>query len=139
MHVKKIKSFIDTNIWISAFMFDGNERIVIQYAMEDRFKAIISLKVIEEFKKVMNLKFNIEHDIIHEAIYEMMEMTDIVKVESDIDIKVRDPEDVDILWAAIDSNCDYLITGDKDLLSIEKSNNLKIIRTNEFIGILNDL
>jgi len=103
------------------------------------FKAIISLKVIEEFKKVMNLKFNIEHDIIHEAIYEMMEMTDIVKVESDIDIKVRDPEDVDILWAAIDSNCDYLITGDKDLLSIEKSNNLKIIRTNEFIGILNDL
>lgn len=137
MRAKRIRSFIDTNIWISAFMFDGNERIVIQYAMEGGFKAIISLKVIEEFRKVMRLKFNIEYDLIQEAVLEMMEITDIIKVGSSVNIQVRDPEDIDILRAAIDSNCDYLITGDKDLLCIKRSNNLNILRTSEFIKILN--
>ena len=44
----------------------------------------------------------------------------------------RDPKDNFLLNLAVDGNADYLITGDKDLLILEKINNTKIITISDF-------
>ena len=56
----------------------------------------------------------------------------LIKVLSDIEI-CRDKKDNFLLNLAKDSEADYLITGDKDLLILEKFENTKILTFSEFI------
>ena len=46
----------------------------------------------------------------------------------------RDPKDDFLLNLAIDGNADYILTGDKDLLVLEKIGTTKIISFSEFIS-----
>jgi len=64
-------------------------------------------------------------------------------VESSINIIIktktelcRDLKDNFLLSLAIDSNSDYLITGDNDLLVLENVQKTKIIKFNEFEKIM---
>jgi predicted nucleic acid-binding protein len=54
-------------------------------------------------------------------------------VSINLDIALcRDPEDDYLLALAHDSNADFLITGDKDLLVLKKINNADIINYSDF-------
>ena len=59
------------------------------------------------------------------------EYIEIINPESEIKI-CRDTKDNFLLNLAVDGNADYLITGDKDLLILEKINNTKIITIADF-------
>ena len=56
----------------------------------------------------------------------------LVKVKSNINI-CRDEKDNFLLNLLIDSKADYLITGDKNLLILEKIKKTKILTFSEFI------
>ncbi len=51
-----------------------------------------------------------------------------------INFDLRDITDNQVLETAVNGKCDYLITGDKDLLSIEKYSNIKIVTPNQFLS-----
>ena len=57
-------------------------------------------------------------------------------VNSEITI-CRDSKDNFLLALAKDAGADFLITGDKDLLSLKTFGNTKIISLNEFVKQLN--
>ena len=59
------------------------------------------------------------------------EYGEIVTVKSKVDI-CRDKEDDFLLSLAKDGKADYLITGDKDLLTIEKFEKTKIVKLTDF-------
>ena len=44
----------------------------------------------------------------------------------------RDPDDVPVLAAASGALCKYLVTGDKDLLTIKEFSGVKIVTVREF-------
>jgi predicted nucleic acid-binding protein len=47
----------------------------------------------------------------------------------------RDPKDNFLLNLAIDSKADYLVTGDDDLLILDRVENTKIIKMKDFLEI----
>ena len=51
----------------------------------------------------------------------------------------RDPKDNFLLALAKDSKADFLITGDKDLLTMEKFENTKILTITKFIELNNQI
>ena len=56
-----------------------------------------------------------------------------------VPVSVRDPNDEHILAAAIGSNADYLVTGDKDLLTLAddpRLGSLKIVTAAQFLDAL---
>lgn len=57
---------------------------------------------------------------------------ELISVHSNVQI-CRDKKDNFLLNLAIDSKADFLITGDKDLLILEKIENTKIITFADFI------
>ena len=59
----------------------------------------------------------------------------LVSVTTDIK-KCRDPKDNFLLNLAIDSQADYLVTGDNDLLEIKSIGITKIITINDLISEL---
>lgn len=56
---------------------------------------------------------------------------EIINVKSQIQV-CRDPNDDFLLALAKDGTADYLITGDKDLLSLKKFEHTRIITFSEF-------
>ncbi len=50
-----------------------------------------------------------------------------------LDIDIRHEKDKIIIGSAIISECDYLITGDNDILELRKYHKLKIMNASKFL------
>jgi len=128
---------LDTNLWIS-FLISRKLTEIDDLIFKDKIKLIFSNELIEEFITVAKRpKFNkyfSDFDI-----KEILRLFDtygmLVKVDIEIK-KCRDEKDNFLLELAIESKADYLITGDSDLLILEKINKTKIVNWRDFINEL---
>jgi len=48
----------------------------------------------------------------------------------------RDPDDDKFISCAIDGQCYYIVSGDKDLLSLKEQQQVKIVTVSVFLDIL---
>jgi hypothetical protein len=134
----KLKIIIDVNIWLSA---------LISKTMAQQIKAIISQETIDVIacdELTTELKQTLERDkfrkyLAFEKIPSAIELVE----HSTTDFKIastveycRDNKDDYLLALAIDSQDNFLITGDKDLLVLQKFNTTKIVRLTEFINLI---
>jgi len=132
MRNKKI--ILDTNLWIS-FLISKKFSQLDKLIENNTLTLIFSDELIEEFVDVVSRpklkKYFSKKDI--EKILEIFDQFgELVKVRSSVHI-CRDEKDNFLLNLSIDSKADYLITGDKDLLVLEKIENTKIMIFTEFI------
>jgi putative PIN family toxin of toxin-antitoxin system len=136
MSGKKIKAVIDTNVWISAFIYSGNEKRIVEKAIEGEFQSVIIIHIIEEFKRVMLDKFDFPGKDIFDAINEIIQISEIIEFEDLPNVKLKDKADVKIVNAAVASECDYLITGDKEIKGLRKIGKTRFVSPSEFLNEL---
>lgn len=145
--VNKPRAFLDTNLLISSIIIPkGNPGKVIFAWEQDLFILLVSAESLEELKEVTSRKkFLDSYDLFKlrssELINTLKLAAEIVTPlpKKDLLLHSRDPEDDYLLASALGGNADYLITGDKDLLELNKNSNLgslKIITLKEFIELL---
>ena len=132
--MRTIKVILDTNIWIS-FLITKNFNSIDKLIDEGKVKLIFSEELIEEFITVVKRpkfdKYFTNSDII--AIINLFNTYGkLVKVSTN-NTECRDLKDNFLLNLAIDSKADYLVTGDSDLLVINKIKKTKIITFKELI------
>ena len=136
---KKIKRvIIDTNLWIS-FLITNNLNILSELFLFERFQIIFSDELFNEFLDVARrpkFKKYFDEKSVQLLIENISEKLEFIEVASAITI-CRDLKDNFILALSIDGNADYIVTGDKDLLSLNGFKGKKIITINEFIKIIN--
>ena len=124
----------DTNWWISLIIKNFNN----QFAETLRYtnlQFVTSAELTEEIRTTLSkerLQKFLNPDVINTfwPLYKTLVTT--VKVNSVISV-CRDPADNFLLALAKDSNADFLITGDKDLLIIGKFQNTNICTMTDFI------
>ena len=113
------KIFIDTNILISAIVFDKNELELIIRCASEGDKMCISEHIMEEATRVFIKKFP-KHLEIFESFIEISKIEIINKKLYEMKIKkfddIRDQYDAHVVACAEASNCKFIITGDKDIL-----------------------
>jgi putative PIN family toxin of toxin-antitoxin system len=119
---------LDTNLWISYLI--SSKLIKIDLLLEKgAIRLIFSEESLGEFIEVASRpkfrKFFSEEDII-ELLSLIDHFAELVEVQSEVNL-CRDPKDNFLLALAKDSNADYLVTGDKDLLEIESFEGTQII------------
>jgi putative PIN family toxin of toxin-antitoxin system len=135
---KKIKRvIIDTNLWIS-FLITNNLNILSELFLFERFQIIFSDELFNEFLDVARrpkFKKYFDEKSVQLLIENISEQLEFIEVASAITI-CRDLKDNFILALSIDGNVDYIVTGDKDLLSLNGFKGKKIITINEFIKII---
>jgi len=124
---------IDTNVWISFLMGKTLTRLE-NYIYNGHFQIISCDEQLAELREVLYRpkmeRYFSAHQI--KEIFELLaDFAQFVKVHSNIDI-CRDAKDNYLLALSIDSNADFLITGDKDLLSIEEVENTQIVSFKKF-------
>jgi putative PIN family toxin of toxin-antitoxin system len=97
---------------------------------------IISDYVLHELATVLEQKINLPSNQIDDIIKYLKTFSVIKNHTPTVDIQLRDKDDIPILSAALNSGAKYLITGDKDLLEVNKIYNIKIIDPKQFLRII---
>lgn len=139
----KFKVIIDTNVWLSGILWGGVPGEILKTwrnnieLKDDNFTIVFSKEILKEiWEKLKEIARRADEDI-----YTLKEWLDIIEdqgefVEPSEKVSVcRDEKDNKFLEAALASNADFLITGDKDLLVLKKYKKTKIITPRRFLEI----
>ena len=133
MQLKQNKIVIDTNLWISYLITKGFKRLD-KLIFTNKARLIFSQELIDEFiavsKRPKFRNYFSSYDVA-----KLLELFDtygeFVKVKSNIKV-CRDLKDNFLLSLSVDSQADYLITGDKDLLEIKNFGKTRILSIADF-------
>lgn len=129
--------FIDTNVLVSAIVFDGNELEVIIKSVESGDEIFISEHILEEAIRVFMKKFP-KHLDMFERFLELSDIKIVDKEDYERIIKkfddVRDKYDAHVLACAEKMACSFIISGDKDLLEYSKGS-FEILRAPEYLKL----
>jgi putative PIN family toxin of toxin-antitoxin system len=130
-----IRILLDTNVYVSAILFSGKPRLILEDIIEERVNAFISIEILKELEDTLSKpKFKLTNDFIQIVLSEIRDITKLTTtapLNSYLDL--RDRDDYHILEAAFSAKVDYLITGDKDLLSLKKILKFKIVSPEEYL------
>ena len=141
---KKPRVTIDTNLVVSGILFPkGNPAQLLKAFTAGKFHLVLTVKLFDEIKEVLSrdkikIKYNISDSKKNELLDELsvaQEMS--LSLENrELPVHSRDQKDDMVLRCAIMGKCDFLLTGDEDLLSMNglpELSNLRIIKVTEFL------
>lgn len=136
MQNKVSRIILDTNLWIS-FLITKDFSKLDELIFSKRSIIVFSKELLDEFLEVVSRpkfrRFFTRADI--EDILETIdEYADFVTVETKVNI-CKDPKDNFLLSLSIDGNVDFLLTGDKDLLELNKFGETKMITISNFLQL----
>ncbi len=128
----KFKAAVDTNIFISASLFGGNPEKIIKLIKTQQINLIISPTIeLEIFRKLAQLNAPVEEIQKLKRLFADSALPVVPKKKVEL---CRDPKDNMFLEAALEAKADFLITGDKDLLTLKTFKSTKILTPKEFLG-----
>lgn len=131
-----MKIVCDTNVLISAIIFGGNAKRIIQLVSEGVLTNYISPAIIHELENVLiRPKFGFSKEEVSEIVLLFYETFEYIIPENSVDDISNDPDDNRILELALDANADYIISGDKHLLELDSWNDIQILKPAQFIRI----
>lgn len=125
---------VDANVVISSAVFGGKPRELLRNIIRKRITVYTSLQINAEILGVLRKKFNFSEEKIKKLEKQGMAEFIIVYPLKQISA-VRDKDDNKVLEAAVEGKCDLVITGDRDLLTLKKYKNIKIVTPSEFLEI----
>jgi uncharacterized protein len=131
-----MRVILDTNIFISSYVFGGQVGVIFEYLLEGRFM-IMSCKELEDeiLDKLVN-KFKISQTKF-ELVIKILALAQNYEL-GEIGKYTRDPKDDFLVQLAIDSKADFIVSCDKDLLVLGQVNETQIIMPSKFIELLNN-
>jgi putative PIN family toxin of toxin-antitoxin system len=129
-----LKIIIDTNLWVS-FIISNKLTLLDGLLFSQKARLLFSKELIDEIASTITkpkLKKYFATNGLGEMLTIFEPFIDLIQVKTSVSI-CRDPKDNFLLELAQDGKADYLLTGDKDLLSIEKFGKTKIISISTFL------
>ncbi len=123
---------IDTNVLISGVFFGGFPRKILSAVVRQKITACATTEIINEYEEIVQEMINRKQRHINRAILSpLIKTMEIIEPITHVEI-CRDPDDNKFLGCAKDSHALYIVSGDKDLLVIEKYGNIQIITAQKF-------
>ena len=126
-----MKVFLDTNVLVSAAATRGICADVLRevFAFHELF---ISKQVLSELRRVLQVKFGATQDVIDEFVW-ILEQDSVISEPVHIPIiKLKDKDDPAIVGAAVAGGAEVLVTGDKELLALDRIADLEIFSPRQF-------
>lgn len=123
----------DTNIFLSAFIFGGNPEKLFELARAKKLHLFTSPSILTEFADRLRDKFGWSEEDIVEAIKTVGYSSELVKPVRRLTILEDDPDNR-ILECAVEAEVDFIVSGDKHLLSLKEHEGIKIISAKELLS-----
>ena len=130
-----IRIVIDTNVVASAIFFGGRPAELLRMLIRHELSAVATEEIIDEYQATIHYLLNkYEGHPLQLSIVPIFSTMEIIPATTKIEV-CRDPDDNKFVSCAIDGHCCYVVSGDKDLLSVGQYDNIKIITAAEFLKL----
>ncbi len=129
-----ISVVLDTNVFISAFVFGGNPRRVVQLAETAAYTLVISRAIQDETERILLGKFRWGRAQVAQACSPVWDLAQMVAPKSVV-TAADDPDDNRILECALDAGAAVIVTGDQDLLRLNPYREVRIVPPAEFLRL----
>ncbi len=128
-----MKVVFDTNIFISAFVIPGSkaEEAYLRALRRD-FALYSSVAILTETAQKLREKFNWQNVKITRLLNTIAKVATVTKTQPHLHL-LRDEPDNRVLECAEAASADFIVTGDKHLLSLKHFQNSRIIRLSDFL------
>lgn len=135
---------LDTTVPVSAFLrpIEGGASFeLLRFAKEGRFDLYLSRGILDEVAGTLTTherirrRYRYPDTVVVEYCRELARLGAIVAGVPEIRV-VRDPDDDKILACAIAAGAEYLVTRDKDLLSLDSYRGIAILPPERFLHLL---
>ena len=135
---------IDTNVFISYLLNDEADRApsrLIRAALHRDFELHLSenqiIELVATVRAKSYLQFRISDDMLQDFVHHLRNTATIVpEITHELPSFTRDPADDYLITHGLLERIDYLVTGDKDLLVLERINDLLIVTPADFMFLM---
>lgn len=129
----KPRVVLDTNVLLSALVFGGRPRQVVELLARDLIDVVISEEILTEMRRHVANKFPAFTDDLVKFEMLLEQDSELVKLGGITITVCRDADDNRILETAVLGSCEYIVSGDKDLLVLERYKSIQILKPAEFL------
>ncbi len=130
-----MKVVLDTNVFISAIMFGGKSRDILEMGITGKINIAVSYDILKEVADVLvGKKFRMPIVFVQQVIHELTEIAELVIVTDKISAIANDPDDNRILECAISAKAHHIVSGDDHLLSLAHFRRIKIQSPSDFLS-----
>lgn len=133
--MKPPRVVLDTNVLVSGLCFGGPPAGILRPALSGKFELFTSSLLIDEFRRVMNLKFPHRQEQIAETLNELALLWEVVSTQGHpaLSVIAEDPDDDRVLECAVAAQADVIVSGDKHLLGLERYRGIDILAPSRFL------
>jgi len=127
---------VDTNVLVSALIKKVKPLELVQTLLE-KHTVILSSQMLAELADVLSRdKFTVTKDQIDLFISLLLSKSTIESVSGNLNVILKDPDDNIVLLTAVIGRADYIVSGDKHLLTLGKFESLEIVTISQMLEIL---
>ncbi len=123
---------LDTNVLLSGILFLGLPRNLIERALHGDIDVVTSPPLLAELEELLGRKFDFSPEVAAAVRSELETLADVVE-PGHVPRVVRDPDDDQVLAAAVAGRAECIVTGDRDLLSLQAYSGLTILTPAAFV------
>ena len=124
---------LDTNVLVSALNFRGSiPRRLLELVLRGDLQLVTSPRLLDELNEVLTEDLGWDRP---QALMVRRQFEDLAELvtPSNVPRVCRDPDDDEVLAAAVAGGAEVVITGDKDLLVLERHGDIDIVAPADFL------
>lgn len=132
---------LDTNVWVSAMIWGGSPASIVKAAEDGRILIPVSEEIVEEISQTLAYRrlreIYEESGVSREELVEtILRIGKLIVIKTKLNVIREDSSDNKFLECAVDSDADYLVSGDEHLLRIEHYQRTHILSVRQFLKLL---
>jgi putative PIN family toxin of toxin-antitoxin system len=126
-----MRVFLDTKVLASAVATRGLCADVVREVLSFH-ELLISGQVLDELERVLRTKFGVAWELAEEVVLVLRQGATLVSPGRLPEVALRDRDDLAVVGAALAGGAEVLVTGDKELLALERVETLPILSPRQF-------
>lgn len=127
----------DTNVWVSAINWpQGKPRRLFDLLRSHVYAHVTSLEILFEITRVLRDYFGFSDEDAYAWYREIGGLSEVVRPIKRLDVVKNDPTDNKFIECAVAGRCDFVVSGDRHLLDLERHADILIIPVAEFLDRL---
>ncbi len=130
-----IRIVLDTNVIVSALVFGGIPRSILELGEAGQCKLFYSEAIQDEVLRVLAEKFGWAPAMLREVLPVLWSMGDLVVPRTVVHEVADDPDDDRILECALAAKAHFVISGDRHLLALGNYKTIFIVSPRQFVEI----
>lgn len=133
-----IRAVLDTNVLVSGLLFSGTPSRLVSSWQASLLRPVVSAEILDEYLRVLAYpKFKLTAAEIRSLIEEeLLPFVETVRVKPSTLRPLRDPDDAKFITCALAAGVRWLVSGDSDLLELQRVESVQIVSVTTFLDHL---